>query len=68
MQTFVVRIWIPAEDEVEAAEPLHGVLERAGSAESTPFWGGEQLLQLLRIGLGADPDARTARETRREGT
>jgi hypothetical protein len=68
METFVVRLWISAEGEQEAAEPLHGILERVGSADSMPFRGGEQLLQLLRAGLALDPDARTAREQRREGT
>jgi hypothetical protein len=65
METFVVRLWIPAEDEQEAAEPLRGILERVGAADSTPFRGGEQLLQLLRAGLAVDPDGRTAREQRR---
>jgi hypothetical protein len=64
METFVVRLWVPAEDEQEPAEPLHGVLERVESAEATPFSGGEQLLQLLRAGIAADPDGRTSRETR----
>ena len=68
METFVVRLWVPAEDEAEAVEPLRGVLELVGSADATPFSGGEQLLELLRAGIAADPDGRTARETRRKGT
>lgn len=49
METFVVRVWVPAEPEPEAVEPaLHGLVERVGDGRPRPFADGEALLALLR--------------------
>lgn len=58
MQTFVVRLWIPAKDEGEEADVLRGVLERPGTVDSKPFRAGEELLELLQAGLAANLDTR----------
>jgi hypothetical protein len=50
METFVVRVWTPAQalaDEVQLDE-LHGIVERVGSDQRQAFRSGEELLEILR--------------------
>ncbi len=54
METFVVRLWEPAEKfEVEAqrAPVLHGTVEHVRRMEARPFKDDNELLDLLRAGL-----------------
>lgn len=48
VETFVVRIWVPAGggDELSAGA-LRGVLEHVASASSSTFAGGDELVDLL---------------------
>jgi hypothetical protein len=52
METFVIRLWTPAERE-DAAEPRHlrGIVEQVRVGERGTFEDGSQLLALLRAGL-----------------
>lgn len=63
METFVVRVWQPAEGGAseESESILRGVLEHVGSGDSDHFQGEEQLVELIRAGL-----ARSRNETKRE--
>ncbi len=49
METFVVRIWQPA-DEATAAG-LHGTVEYVRSATSRAFSGSDELLQIIESEL-----------------
>lgn len=62
METFVVRVWIPA---VVAGEPtgvaagvLKGIVEHIGSGRAAPFKGADQLLGLLLAGIEASERVR----------
>lgn len=49
MDTFVVRVWRPSQDEEADPEPtLRGVVARPGSRDSEPFRTEEELLSTLR--------------------
>lgn len=53
METFVVRIWIPADSEFERApDVLRGFVEHARSGGSASFTSGEALLASLAVLLG----------------
>jgi hypothetical protein len=49
METFVLRVWIPAEVNEPVAQPLglRGFVEHVGSGRSDPFRGGDELLELV---------------------
>jgi hypothetical protein len=50
VETFVVRVWTPAEalaDEVPPGE-LHGIVERIGSDQRETFRNSQELLDILR--------------------
>lgn len=49
METFVVRIWQPADDV--PATGLHGTVEYVRSATSRPFSGSDELLQIIESEL-----------------
>jgi hypothetical protein len=51
METFVVRVWTPAETRADEDFALHGVVEHVGSSESSPFSGPQELLEALRAEL-----------------
>ena len=49
MDTFVVRVWRPSQDEAADSKPaLRGVIARPGSREPEPFRNEEELLTTLR--------------------
>jgi hypothetical protein len=57
METFVVRVFVPATPE---ALPLCGLVERVGVSGPTPFRGVEELITALRGATAlADRQART---------
>jgi hypothetical protein len=59
VETFVVRVWRPAQGETGAREPsLHGVIERAGDAHPRPFRDAEELLGALRAADGTTAQVR----------
>jgi hypothetical protein len=65
METFVIRLWTPAELE-DATEPRHlrGIVEQVRVGERRTFRDGSQLLALLRAGLdGRLPDATNNRRS-----
>jgi hypothetical protein len=67
MQTFVVRIWKPAEDEPFGPPALRGVVEQAGSGGQQAFSGEDELLELLRAGLAHEQEDGDRREEHRVG-
>jgi hypothetical protein len=50
VETFVVRVWTPAQELAAEIPPdeLHGVVERVGSDERAPFRNARELLEILR--------------------
>jgi hypothetical protein len=58
MQTFVVRLWTPAQGEIQP-EPfaLRGVVEHVGFAEPVPFQQREELLRVFERALVGTGDA-----------
>jgi hypothetical protein len=61
MQTFVVRLWTPAQGEAHP-EPfaLRGIVEHVGFAEPVPFHEREELLRLFERSLADTDDTTTA--------
>lgn len=59
METFVVRVWRPAEGQgaVEALSDLRGIVLHPSSGLETPFSSEAELLRALRHLPGADADA-----------
>lgn len=56
METFVVRIWRPADDEIEPVPFLRGTVDCVRTGTSDSFRRDEELLGLLRVQLAAiDP-------------
>ena len=49
VETFVVRIWQPADDESEAG--LHGTVEHVRSASSRAFSGRDELMMIIEAEL-----------------
>jgi hypothetical protein len=49
VETFVVRLWQPAEDRKVQGE-LHGVVQRVGEDTMTPFRSASELVALLQVG------------------
>jgi hypothetical protein len=56
VETFLVRVWTPAEDpgDEEAIRNLRGFVERVGSGTPLLFRDGEELLHLVRAALRVD--------------
>ena len=53
MQTFLVRIWIPAASEAGGAPAeIHGMVEHVGSRSSRPFEGEHDLVRFIHDCLG----------------
>ncbi len=54
METFVVRVWLPADppsDQEIDVEGLRGVVQRIGSPVTTTFVGGDQLVGLIQASI-----------------
>jgi len=52
VETFVVRVWRPAAEEVDVpTTPLRGVVEHVGTGRSDPFQGTERLAELIAAAL-----------------
>jgi hypothetical protein len=62
METFVVRVWTPAETRADEPFELHGVVEHVGSAEAHRFRGPGELLELLRTKREPTASVRTKEE------
>ena len=58
METYVVRVWEPADDR-EVGRELHGVVQRVGDEMPTPFRTAADLLALLQPTPAADPSDET---------
>ncbi len=68
METFVVRVWTPADREevVGGSLVLHGVVEHAGSGRQQRFRSDTELLTLLRGRL--ETRARDSTDAAKGGT
>ena len=53
VETFVVRIWQPADDESDAG--LHGTVEYVRSATSRAFSGRDELMTIIESALAGQP-------------
>ena len=55
METFVLRVWTPAEsnEPVVQGYGLRGFVEHVGSGRSDPFRGGDELLALVVAATGS---------------
>jgi hypothetical protein len=57
MQTFVVRLWTPAQGEIHPeSSVLRGIVEHVGFAEPVPFHEREELLRLFERALARTDD------------
>lgn len=53
MDTFVVRVWVPAATgELETDPGIRGVVEHVASGQASAFVGREQLVAFIRANLG----------------
>jgi hypothetical protein len=61
MQTFVVRVWVPAEPtDASASGELHGVVEHVATGRSRRFAGADELVSFIENARSADvPDPRS---------
>lgn len=53
METFVVRVWMPAEPERDGSQRLRGLLEHVCSGERRPFDGSRELIAHLEAAVVA---------------
>jgi hypothetical protein len=53
VETFVIRVWVPAAPEPQA--PLRGIVEHVGTHWSAAFGDGEELLASLGSWVGREP-------------
>ncbi len=51
METFLVQVWVAADDRSRGGD-LRGVVRHVATGTETPFRGGEEMLLLLRAGDG----------------
>ncbi len=62
METFVIRVWTPAEQEDEGQpRNLRGLIEHVRFDERCTFEDGNQLLAVLQTALERQPPAATTR-------
>jgi len=47
MQTFIVRVWTPADDQVPPESSLHGKVSHVESGRTSSFAGSDELLAFL---------------------
>jgi hypothetical protein len=53
VQSFVVRVWVPGEDQPAGDDgDLRGVVETVATGESDPFRSAEELAEILRARTG----------------
>jgi hypothetical protein len=58
METFVVRVWVPAPEEpAESDTGFRGILEDVGSHARTKFNSADELIALVSAALRARRDA-----------
>ena len=50
METFVVRVWVPAEGVAPA--PMRGTVQHVTTGETTPFTDEDELVSLLALATG----------------
>lgn len=50
METFVVRVWVPAEGGSTA--PMRGTVQHVASGETTPFTDADELISFLALATG----------------
>ena len=62
METFLVQVWVPA-DEVPAGTSLRGVVRHIATGVETPFRDDDEVLRLLRRAMERHADIE--REQRR---
>lgn len=62
METFVVRVWTPAETRAEGPFELHGIVEHVGSGEASRFRGSAELFEALRAEREATASVRANEE------
>jgi hypothetical protein len=63
VDTFVIRLWSPADLATGAGDDHHGVARHVGTGRAAPFRDGGELLKLLRELpqiAGADDDSHDA--------
>ena len=60
METFVIRVWTPAEPEQDGASGLRGHVEHVRLGERRPFDGGPELLAFLETATTAPARERGA--------
>lgn len=53
METFVIRVWTPAEPEHSGGPTLCGLVEHIRDGERRPFEGGRALLEYLEAATAA---------------
>jgi hypothetical protein len=60
METFVVRVFVPVEDD---RGPLRGVVEHVGTGSREPFQGGDRLIGFLQASVAGihEPERRATR-------
>jgi hypothetical protein len=63
METFVVRVWTPAEPEGEGAQPLRGLLERVRDGERRRFDGPLELIRELESAVAASTRERSPHDS-----
>jgi hypothetical protein len=59
MDTFIVRLWVPAESDGVSAGAVHGMVQHVATGRRSPFTGPDELIALLGDGRAvtdADPD------------
>ena len=63
METFLVQVWVPA-DQVSTDTDLRGLVRHIGTGVETPFRGDEEVLRLLRVpGPVCPPEGTKGRTT-----
>ena len=54
MDTFLVQVWVPADDR-SRGDVLHGLVRHVATGTETPFSGDEEVLRLLHRALASSP-------------
>ena len=54
METFLVQVWIPADDESRGGD-LRGLVRHVATGTETPFLGDQEVLDLLHRSRAREP-------------